>query len=58
MSENKKGFVIYKDWCLTILELMKDNEDPLTHYELGLLMEAIFVYQSRCRVLGGGMVEA
>jgi hypothetical protein len=46
MSENKKGFVIYKDWCLTILELMKDNEDPLTHYELGLLMEAVFVYQS------------
>jgi hypothetical protein len=46
MVDEKKGFIIYKDWCLTILELMKDNEDPLTHSELGMLMEAVFSYQS------------
>jgi hypothetical protein len=46
MLEEKKGFLIYKDWCLTILDLMKDNEDPLTHSELGMLMEAVFSYQS------------
>lgn len=46
MLEEKKGFLIYKDWCLTILELMKDDEDPLTHSELGILMEAVFTYQS------------
>ena len=46
MSTEKKGFVIYKDWCLTILALMKDDEDPLTHVELGQLMEAIFTLQS------------
>lgn len=46
MLGEKKGFLIYKDWCLTILELMKDDEDPLTHKELGMLMEAVFSYQS------------
>ena len=46
MLENKKGFVLYKDWCLTILDLMKDSQDPLSHTELGMLMEAIFTYQS------------
>lgn len=46
MSTEKKGFVIYKDWCLTILALMKDDQDPLTHVELGQFMEAIFTYQA------------
>ena len=46
MSEEKKGFIIYKDWCLTIIELMDDESDELTDDELGKLMKCVFKYQA------------
>ena len=46
MSEEKKGFIIYKDWCLTVLELMDDEKDELTDAELGQLMKCVFCYQA------------
>jgi hypothetical protein len=39
--DSKKGFVLYKDWCNSILEMIKEND--LSHEELGLVMEAVFV---------------
>lgn len=46
MVEEKKGFIIYKDWCITILEHMEDSTDPLTDSELGKLMKCVFLYQA------------
>jgi Family of unknown function (DUF6291) len=46
VSEDKKGFVLYKDWCLTVLEWTEDVEDPLTDSEFAALMKCVFRYQS------------
>lgn len=46
MVDEKKGFIIYKDWCITILEHMEDSTDPLTDAELGKLMKCVFLYQA------------
>jgi hypothetical protein len=46
MSEDKKGFVLYKDWAITILEHMDDESDPLSPSEAGLLLKAILKYQA------------
>lgn len=45
MGDEKKGFVLYKDWCSTVLEIMADESDPLTHEELGMLMQCVFTFQ-------------
>lgn len=45
MGDEKKGFVLYKDWCSTVLEIMADESDPLTHEELGMLMQCVFFFQ-------------
>jgi hypothetical protein len=46
MPEDKKGFVLYKDWAITILEHMDDEADPLSPSEAGLFFKAILKYQA------------